>query len=64
MASKAQIAANIKYNRSMDSITIRPDKETGQSIRDAASEAGLPLQRYIIQAVQERMERDKGGGNQ
>lgn len=59
MASKAQIAANIKYNRSMDSITIRPDKETGQSIRDAASEAGLPLQRYIIQAVRERMERDK-----
>lgn len=61
MASKAQIAANIKYNRSMDSITIRPSKETGQSIRAAAASAGLPLQRYILQAVMDRMERERAG---
>lgn len=60
MTSKAQIAANVRYNRSKDAITIRPDKETGRSIRSAAAEAGLPLQRYIIQAIQERMERDRG----
>lgn len=59
MASKAQIAANIRYNKSMDSITIRPSKDTGQAIRAAAAEAGLPLQRYILQALQERMERDR-----
>lgn len=59
MASKAQIAANVRYNKRMDSITIRPSKDTGQAIRSAAAEAGLPLQRYILQAIQERMERDK-----
>lgn len=64
MASKAQIAANIKYNKSMDAITIRPDKDTGRTIRAAAVASGLPLQRYIIQAIQQRMERDKGGQNE
>lgn len=41
-----------------DAITIRPRKDTGQAIRAAAAEAGLPLQRYILQAIHERMERD------
>lgn len=41
-----------------DAIMIRPKKETGQRIRAAAEEAGLPLQRYILQAVNEKMERD------
>lgn len=41
-----------------DAITIRPKKEAGQRIRAAAAEAGLPLQRYIIQAVEEKIERD------
>lgn len=59
MASKAQIKANIKYNRSMDSITIRPSKEIGQSIRASAEAAGIPLQRYILQAVLEHMEREE-----
>lgn len=59
MTSKAQIAANIKYNRSMDSITIRPKKEIGQAIRAAAEASGMPLQRYIIQAVQDRMEKER-----
>lgn len=63
MASKAQIAANVRYNKSMDSITIRPSKETGQAIRAAAAEAGLPLQRYILQAIAERMERDEAMQN-
>lgn len=62
MASKSQIAANVKYNKSMDAITIRPDKHKGQLIRAAAEAAGQPLQRYIIQAVDERMERDRAAG--
>lgn len=41
-----------------DQITIRPKKEVGQRIRAAAAEAGLPLQRYIIQSVEEKIERD------
>lgn len=44
-----------------DAITIRPRRDTGQAIRAAASEAGLPLQRYILQAIQERMERERAG---
>lgn len=44
-----------------DAITIRPRKDTGQAIRAAAAEAGLPLQRYILQAIQERMERERAG---
>lgn len=44
-----------------DAITIRPRKETGQAIRAAAAEAGQPLQRYILHAVLERMERENAG---
>lgn len=40
-----------------DAIMIRPQKEVGQRIRAAAAAAGLPLQRYIIQAVEEKIER-------
>lgn len=49
--SAAQIKANVKYNRSMDSITIRPSKEAGSRIRAAAQAAGKPLQRYILDIV-------------
>lgn len=41
-----------------DAITIRPKKEVGQRIRAAAAEAGLPLQRYILQAVEEKIGKD------
>ena len=58
MASPAQIKANIKYNKSRDSITIRPTKEDGAQIRDDAERAGQSIQAYILQACQERRERD------
>lgn len=58
MASPAQIKANIKYNKSRDSITIRPTKEDGAQIRDDAESAGQSIQNYILQACQERRERD------
>lgn len=58
MASPAQIKANIKYNKSRDSITIRPTKEDGAQIRDDAAAAGQSIQNYILQACQERRERD------
>lgn len=59
MASPAQIKANIKYNKSRDSITMRPTKEDGAQIRADAAAAGQSLQTYILQACQERRERDK-----
>lgn len=58
MASPAQIKANIKYNKSRDSITIRPTKEDGAQIRDDAERAGQSIQNYILQACAERRVRD------
>lgn len=58
MASQAQIQANIRYNRSRDSITIRPSKEDGAAVRQAAEAAGQSVQGYIMQACSERMQRE------
>ena len=58
MASQAQIQANVRYNRSRDSITIRPSKEDGAAVREAAAVAGQSVQGYIMQACSERMQRE------
>lgn len=57
--SEARIRANVKYNKSRDNIMIRPSKETGQQIRQAAADAGQSVQQYILQAVSDRMEKGK-----
>lgn len=59
MATEAQRRASIAYNRRQDSITLRPSKEEGAEIRQAAADAGQPLQRYILDAVRARMQQDK-----
>ena len=48
-----------RYNATCDYISIRPKKDVGQEIRAAAAAAGQSLQGYILQAVRERMEREK-----
>ena len=62
-STPAQIRANVKYNRSRDNIMIRPTKEEGQQIRQAAADAGQSVQQYIIQAVRHRMKEDECNGN-
>lgn len=57
--SAAHTRASIKYNKSRDNITIRPTKEGGAEIRQAAEAAGQSVQGYILQACAERMQRDK-----
>ena len=57
--SEARIRANVKYNKSRDNIMIRPDKETGAQIRQYAANAGQSVQQYILQAVADRMEKEK-----
>lgn len=57
--SEAQKRANIAYNRRQDSITLRPSKEEGAAIRQAAADAGQPLQRYVLDAVRARMDAEK-----
>lgn len=56
--SAAHTRASVKYNKSRDSITIRPTKEDGAQIRDDAERVGQSIQNYILQACQERRERD------
>ena len=57
--AEARIRANVKYNKSRDNIMIRPSKETGQQIRQAAADAGQSVQQYILQAVNDRMQKGK-----
>ena len=46
------------YNATCDYISIRPKKDKGEQIRQAAKMAGQSLQGYILQACAERMQRD------
>ena len=59
MRTEAQKKASIKWNSSRDNIMIRPDKETGAQIRQAAADAGQSVQQYILQAVADKMKKDK-----
>ena len=58
--SEAHSRASSKWNASRDNIMIRPTKEQGQQIRKAAAAAGQSVQAYILQAVEERMEKTEG----
>lgn len=58
--SDAKRAGNDRYNAKCEAIQIRPRKEIAQEIRAAAASSGQSLQGYILQAVRERMEREKG----
>ncbi len=62
IATEAQIRASVNYNKRQDNIMIRTNKEHGQKIRDAAAAAGLSVQRYVLDAVDEKMEREKSNG--
>lgn len=55
----SNIDAVKKYQEKRDAIMLRPSKEVGETIRAAAAEAGQSVQAYILQAVSDRMERDK-----
>lgn len=41
---------------------IRPSKEAGATIRAAAAAAGKSVQGYVLEAVREKMERERAGG--
>lgn len=56
--SDAHKRASAKWNASRDNIMIRPEKEEGQKIRDAAARAGQSVQTFILNAV--RREIDDG----
>ncbi len=60
--SEKKKASNARYTEKCDYINVRPLKEQGLKIRAAAAAAGQSLQGYILQAVEERMERDARNG--
>ena len=57
--SEAQKKASIKYLEKLDEIRIRMPKGEKNNITEAASAAGESMNQYIINAVDQRMERDK-----
>lgn len=59
MVTDAKRRANDAYNAKCDYISIRPSKEDGAQIRAAAAAAGQSLQGYILQAVRDRIAREK-----
>ena len=48
-----------KYQEKCDAIMLRPSKERGKKIRDAAAAAGQSVQAYILETVEKRMEAEK-----
>lgn len=61
MSTEAQKRASTEFNRKQDNIMIRPSKEIGAKIRAAAADAGQSVQAYVLQAIDQRMEREGGG---
>lgn len=54
--SEAQSRASTKWNRSRDCITLRPKKEDGAKIRQAAQDAGLSVQQFILSKLEDVIE--------
>lgn len=59
--SDAHKRASAKWNASRDNIMIRPEKEEGQKIRDAAARAGQSVQTFILNAVRREIEHGNDG---
>ena len=57
--TEAKRASNRKSDMKYQQILLKPYKEDGQLIREFAAAAGQSVQGYILQAVRERMDRDK-----
>lgn len=62
MATKeAHSRANIEYNKRQDNIMIRPPKELGAKIREAAKEHGMSVQAFVLQTLYARIGIDTVG---
>lgn len=62
MATKeAHSKANIEYNKRQDNIMIRPPKEMGAKIREAAAAENMSVQGYILQTLYAKIGITPGG---
>ena len=59
MASDAKRAGNARHIAKLDLLKVQPYKAEGAEIRAAASAAGQSVSSYILQAVRERMQRER-----
>lgn len=59
--SEKKAASNARHIAKLDQIMIRPSKDAGAEIRTAAAAAGQSVQGYILQAIRDRMEKEKAG---
>ena len=60
MATKPnKLATNAAHAAKLERIVIQPYKEEGEAIRAAAKLSGQSLQSYILDAVRDRMQREK-----
>lgn len=57
--TEAQKRASAAWNRKQDNIMIRPTKEEGAQIRQAAADAGQSVQAYILTAIRAYMNKDR-----
>lgn len=61
MPTQAKKEGNARHIAKLDIIKIQPYKEEGAAIRAAASAAGMSVQRYILEAVREKMKHERAG---
>jgi len=60
-ASEAQLRANAKYKKeNYEYFTVTARKGTRQSIKEFAAARGESLNGFIVKAIEEKMEREKG----
>ena len=55
MATKAQRKAVSAYQKRQDNIMIRPSKDEGARIRQAAADAGISVQAFILDTLRARI---------
>lgn len=61
MSTDAKRQGNARHAAKLDLLKVQPYKAEGEAIRAAAANAGQSVQGYILQAVRERMERERAG---
>lgn len=63
MSTEAQKRASSNYSKSRDRITLQPTREKGVEIRAAAAAAEKSMHSYILEAIQEKMDRESMDNN-
>lgn len=59
--TEARAKAIKKYLSNIGEYKLRTDKEDIERYKEAAEKAGMSLNKYIIQAIEEKISHDKGG---